>query len=256
MPALSLGLGQREKSATYNVELWISLGGRGIDTAWNYWNQANVAAGVRAAIAKGIVKREEVFITTKISPLICTRWFGLAAVRDSVWQLGGLTPDLVLHHSPCLRFSPGSNVNVWKGLQDALAQGLTRSIGVTRYSVTQLREVLAAGGVPPAVYQGGLFIGQHDNVNDAIRSFCRKHGIKFMAVSPLSRLNHTGVLTSVAHAHNATTAQVALRWINQQSVPLATSLGASTRARDYAAKDLAIGDFTLTDDEMATLSKI
>ena len=251
MPALNLGHTDDGSGDTASVELWIGLGGRGIDTAYDYYNQHQVAAGIRHAITTGSVTREDLFVTTKISPKLCSRAAALAAVQKDVAELG-LKPDLVLHHFPCEhRHTPGSNVHVWQGLQDALRQGLTRSIGVSNYGAAELAPVLSAGGVPPALNQCQMSIGSHD---DATIAFCKGHNITYQAYSPLRRLNLTDPrIASVAKAHKAQGAQVALRWINQQGVVLATSPGSS---REYAAEDLAIGGFTLTDDEMAALSKI
>ena len=217
-----------------------------------YYNQAKIAAGVKSAIAKGTVKREDLFITTKISPKQCTREAALAAVQEDIKELGGLTPDLVLHHFPCERHhASGSNVKLWQGLQDALKQGLTRSIGVSNYLEEHLTPVLAAGGVPPAVNQCQMSIGSHD---DATIAFCKAHNITYEAYSPLKHLDFSDPrITAVASAHKVQPAAVALRWINQQGVVVATSPGSN---REYAVEDLAIGDFTLTDDEMAALSKI
>ena len=208
--------------------------------------------GATAAIAKGTVKREDLFITTKISPKQCTREAALAAVQEDIKELGGLTPDLVLHHFPCERHhASGSNVKLWQGLQDALKQGLTRSIGVSNYLEEHLTPVLAAGGVPPAVNQCQMSIGSHD---DATIAFCKAHNITYEAYSPLKHLDFSDPrITAVASAHKVQPAAVALRWINQQGVVVATSPGSN---REYAVEDLAIGDFTLTDDEMAALSKI
>ena len=163
-----------------------------------YYNQAKIAAGVKSAIAKGTVKREDLFITTKISPKQCTREAALAAVQEDIKELGGLTPDLVLHHFPCERHhASGSNVKLWQGLQDALKQGLTRSIGVSNYLEEHLTPVLAAGGVPPAVNQCQMSIGSHD---DATIAFCKAHNITYdlsFLWNHLARLNTVERGTSV-----------------------------------------------------------
>ena len=96
MPALNVGHPDDGSTADENVELWVSLGGRGIDTAYDYHNQAQIAEGVESVMKSGI-KRTDLFITTKISPGECTREAALAAVKEDVKELDGITPDLVLH---------------------------------------------------------------------------------------------------------------------------------------------------------------
>eukprot|EP00937_MAST-01D_sp_MAST-1D-sp2_P003832 g3832.t1 len=253
MPALNLGHPDDSSTATASVELWTSVGGAGIDTAYDYHNQDQVAAGIKAAMAKG-TSREQLFLTTKISPTTCSREAALAAVQEDLKELGGVKPDLVLHHFPCSggrHHASGTNAAVWQGLQDALAQNLTRAIGVSNYGAAELQEVLGVGGTPPAVNQCSMAIGNHDD--DTI-AFCKKNKILYEAYSPLRRVDLTAAaITKIAGAHKATAAQVALRWINQQGVAIATSPGGN---RQYALDDLAIGDFTLTSDEMSTLSAI
>ena len=253
MPAMNLGHPDDSSSVSSGVQLWTEVGGRGIDTAYDYRNQDQVAAGVKAEIANG-VGREELFITTKISPSTCSREAALQAVQEDVKELAGIKPDLVLHHFPCSsgrHHASGSNAAVWQGLQDALAQGLTRAIGVSNYAAGDIDEVLAVGGVPPAVNQCQMSVGSHD---DATIKYCQRHNITYEAYSPLRRVDLTDSrITKIANNHNATTAQVALRWINQQGVVIATSPGMN---REYALADLAIGDFRLGDDEMSSLSAI
>lgn len=251
MPALNLGHPDDSTDVASGVELWVSLGGTGMDTAYDYNNQQEVAAGIKGAIAKG-ASRKDLFLTTKISPSVCTREAALNAVKEDVKELGNLVPDLVLHHFPCERHhAMGSNADVWKGLQDALSQGLTRSIGVSNYEAKELNEVFAVGGVKPALNQCAMSIGSHD---DATIAFCKSHNITYEAYSPLRHLNLTDArITPIASAHNVSTAQVALRWISQQGIVVATSPGMK---REYVVEDLALGDFTLTDGEMATLSAI
>jgi len=88
-------------SETASAELWLRLGGRGIDTAFDYHNQAEVGAAVKACVAGGITNRSSIFITTKISPGDCTAAASLAAVKEDLKQIGVPQVDLVLHHFPC-----------------------------------------------------------------------------------------------------------------------------------------------------------
>ena len=76
---------------------WLHIGGRGIDTAFDYGNQQEVGAAVNASR----VPRGDVFVTTKIAPLVCTKDASLAAVHVDVQKLGLGKIDLVLHHYPC-----------------------------------------------------------------------------------------------------------------------------------------------------------
>ena len=97
------GVGPGCDVAQNMTEMWLRLGGRGIDTAADYGpHQAQVGAAVRAMVSQGVVRnRTDVFITTKISPDTCSAEAAVAAVRADLTQLGLSHVDLVLQHFPC-----------------------------------------------------------------------------------------------------------------------------------------------------------
>ena len=210
-------------------------------------------------MAAGKAKRSDLFITTKISPgdhpwgkrdkRKCTRSDALAAVKEDLKELNLTQVDLLLHHFPC-NTEAGTKA-VWQGIQDAHQQGLARAIGVSNYGKSDLDAVLSLGGTAPAVNQCSMSIGNHD---DETISYCAEKKITYQSWGPLRRVDlKDHRLQGIATAHSATTAQVALRWITQQKILVATSPGMNT---DYVKADLGIFDFDLGDDEMATLSGI
>jgi diketogulonate reductase-like aldo/keto reductase len=156
------------------TEMWMRLGGRGIDTAADYGShQAQVGAAVREMVAQKVVtNRSDVFITTKISPDTCSSQAAVAAVRADLAQLGLDYVDLVLQHFPC--DTEQENQAMWTGLMQAKALGLTRSIGVSSFSVEQLQGILSLNQAIPAVNQCQMAVGSHD---DQTRAFCEQHGI-------------------------------------------------------------------------------
>ncbi len=184
--------------------------------------------------------------------------------------------DLILHHFPCRR--GGNNKAVWAGLQEAHANGLARAIGVSNYEVFDLEQILSLGKPTPAVNQCLLSVGAHDD--DTIK-YCKKNGITYQSYSPLRRVNLEGeAIKKIAANHGdnigcfytynisfrivypyfqndyyigISTAQVALRWITQQGLPVAVSPGTNT---NFIDEDLSTFAFNLTATEMETLSKI
>jgi len=249
MPAVNCGHPDDNSTETQDAELWIARGGRGIDTAFDYMNQDQVAR----AIKDSGVSREKLFITTKISPVLCTKEAAFNAVKKDLEQLELESVDLILHHFPCGHFTGISNekgnVAVWEGLEEALKQGMTRSIGVSNYGVDDLQHILDLGGTVPAINQCSMSIGNHD---DATIEFCKSKNITYEAYSPLRHVDLTNdTLTSIADRHHASTAQIALKWIAQQGIVIATSPG---NRKDFVDADLNLGDFELTSEEMAVLS--
>lgn len=105
----------------------------------------------------------------------------------------------------------------------------------------------------------GHFDGQWGR-NDATVEMCRKHNITYEAYSPLGgwalggtgRVLHDPVVNSIAAHHNKSSAQVALRWVVQQGIPVVTS----SDKLEYDKEDLAIFDFELTSDDMARLAAL
>jgi 2,5-diketo-D-gluconate reductase A len=282
MPAVNLGhpddAGGKSKNEAASAELWLSLGGSGIDTAADYGNQAQVAIAIEAAVAKGL-NHTSIFVTTKISPSDCSQAAAVAAVQADLKQLKLSTVDLVLHHFPC-RDNPAGNAAIWEGLLEAKRMGLARTqplhsvpsgcrpaafvipsstnavfwtgaVGVSNYKASDLEKLLTNGVPVPAVNQCQMSVGSHD---DTTIAFCRQHNITYESYSPLRDVDLSDKrITPIATAHNVTTAQVALKWIVQQGFPVATSPDMN---REYCEEDLALGGFMLSEEEMHTLSLI
>jgi len=246
MPMISVGHpddGKRNETAA--ALAWLRAGGRGIDTALDYHNQAQVGAALRASG----VARADVFVTTKIPCQPGTESAASKAIREDLAQLELPYVDLLLIHFPCKRTV--ETQNVWRALQSAHANGLARAIGVSNFERADLDGVLSIGGTPPAINQCQMSIGSHD---DTTRAYGLAHNITYEAYSPLRHVDLTDSrLTAIATHHAVSSAQVALRWIYQQGVTIATSPGTSAT---FIQEDLALGSFALTDDEMTTLAQI
>lgn len=250
-------------SDTTGVPGWIAAGGRGFDSAYDYGKQ--VSGGQQSDLAKAIAKagmrREDVFITTKIpaglgvSPQDClkaTVESTVEEVRRDVTELNTTYVDLILLHAPC----PGGsekNAILWKGLEEAKAQGLVRSIGVSNYKVPELTALLSTATVVPAVNQCGCSVQKHD---DETIAFCQSHNITYEAYDIMKGCPFDdATVKSIAAAHSKTAAQVCLRWALQRDIVVATGTGTDpTKAVEYAKEDLDVYDFELTPAEMDTLN--
>ena len=234
--------GHDKGNETASALAWFAAGGRGLDTALDYHNQDQVAV----AVAASGLKREEIFLTTKISGR-CTARVAQKAIDEDLALLQTSFVDLLLHHFPCP--SREGTIEVWLVLQAAYANGQARAIGVSNYAIDDLDAILGLPGVPPAVNQCQMSIGSHD---DRTIGYCRAHNITYQAYSPLSHVDLTDPrIAAVAAAHAKSAAQVALKWVVQQDIILATSPGTN---RDFVKQDLELGSFTLTQQEMKTLS--
>ncbi|KZT55528.1 Aldo/keto reductase [Calocera cornea HHB12733] len=171
----------------------------------------------------------------------------MAALRGSVDKinLDGYV-DLFLIHSP--RSGPAGRQALWKGMEQLLAEGRARSIGVSNYGPTQFEEMRAYAKVWPAVNQIELHPWcQQPGVVD----YCFAHGIAVQAYCPLVRGEKAsdGVLLGIAAKHHKSWAQVLLRWSLQKGfVPLPKS---DQQTRIEANGD--VYDFELDGEDMGQL---
>jgi diketogulonate reductase-like aldo/keto reductase len=245
------------------LDPWFVAGGHGIDTGWDYDDQAAIGG----ILAKSSKTRGDYFITSKVpagdhnpgTPGIigaCNEDpnVSLKYINDTLKQLGVSFVDLVLLHAPCASFDPPvpdptkSDNALWQGLVRAKALGLTRAIGVSNYNSTQL---MSLKGPKPAVNQAPLsilgFWGKpaHD---DATIAYCAANGIVYESYGSLRGCPFTDKqLLSIASTHEKSASQVCMRWVLQHGAILAAGTGSNgTTAPEYSAENLGIFDFTLS----------
>jgi 2,5-diketo-D-gluconate reductase A len=241
-PVISIGTGGTEHSQSATiVQNWMGLGGRGVDTALIYQDQAVVAK----AIADSGVARKDVFITTKIPGCSLAK----SSIEEDLKELNTTYIDLLLIHFP----RGGDCAEAWSVLESFHASGAVRAIGVSNFNVSQLEPILAKAKIVPAVNQIPLNVLEHD---DALIAYCKQHGITVEAYSPLGRdsgkIPANPVIQTVAASHNVSTYQVAMRWIVQHGHTLTFQ---STSAEHQKA-DADVFSFELTHDEMTRLDAL
>jgi diketogulonate reductase-like aldo/keto reductase len=238
MPVLGLGVWKIPGGAeTERAVLWaLEAGYRHIDTAQAYGNEASVGR----AIGRSGLSRENVFVTTKFLPSLGDP---VAAAERSIERLGIPYVDLYLVHWP-----QGGPLWAWSGMEEVLARGFTRAIGVSNFDVDELEAVVAAADVAPHVNQIEL---NPFHVRGALLCACKRHGILAEAYSPLSHgrdLDHPA-LVETAGRYERTPAQILLRWSIQHGFP---TIPKSAR-RERILENAQIFDFTLSDEDVVTL---
>jgi 2,5-diketo-D-gluconate reductase A len=182
----------------------LQLGYRHIDTAAIYGNEQ----GVGAAIAKSGLKRDEIFLTTKLWNDMHPYDKAQVAIEASLEKLGLDHLDLYLIHWPATVKYGDSYLEAWDALQEFKAEGLTRSIGVSNFNVEHLD---AIGGEAPSVNQIELHptLTQND-----LRTELAIRGIACEAWSPLGRGDDLAepAIVRIADEIGRTPAQVVIRW--------------------------------------------
>jgi len=246
MPRLGLGVYQSGRGrATENAVAWaLEAGYRHVDTAAMYGNETEVGAALRRAIAAGAVRRDDVFVTTKLWNSDHGYDEALRAFEASHRRLGLEQIDLFLIHWPV----PKARKESWRALERVLADGRCRAIGVSNYMVRHLQELLGHAKVAPAVNQIELhpWCQQRD-----VTAFCQQHDIAVEAYSPLTkgmRLKDP-LLAGLARATGRSPAQLLLRWSLQKGF---VTIPKSAK-RERIAENAALFDFALSAQQMATL---
>ena len=197
----------REGNSVYHALLY---GGRLIDTARIYGNEAAVGRGIQRAIDEGICTREEIFVTTKM-------WIddyddGDAAIDASLERLGVDYIDLmILHHS-----QPGNDVEAYQAMERAVADGKLHSIGLSNfYELEDFDRLAEATTIPPALLQNETHLYHQSR---EMKEHIAQYGTVMESWFPLGGRGQTQTLfndptvVSIAEAHDKTSAQIILRW--------------------------------------------
>lgn len=211
IPILGLGVYQIPpgKSTIKAVKYALEIGYKHIDTAMIYGNESDVGKSLRDSN----VKREDIFITTKVWNSDQGYDSTLKAFESSLKRLGLSFVDLYLIHWPV-----GKKINeTWKALNKLLHNGKVKAIGVSNYSIDELKETIQNSDIVPAINQVEFhpFLYRKD-----LLQFCKNNAIQLEAYSPLTRgkrLNHHEVI-NIAERYNKSPAQILIRWSLQHGL--------------------------------------
>lgn len=222
----------------------LAAGYRLIDTAAAYMNERAVGA----ALKKGGVPREELFIATKLWVQDASYEGARAAIRRSLDNLGLEYLDLYLIHQPL-----GDYVGAYRAMEEAYREGLLRAIGVCNFYPARLADLCETVEVIPAVNQVELhpFFQQKDAL-----SLMGEYGVAPEAWGPFAEGNFGifthPVLTEIGAKYGKSAAQTALRWNVQRGVVV---IPKSVR-RERMEENLDIWDFRLSREDMEKIAAL
>jgi len=219
----------------------IKAGYRHFDTAQAYGNEHLLGE----AWQKSGLKREELFITTKIGVVNFGHDRTMHSFKDSLKNLGTDYVDLLLLHFPVPLLRKGS----WKALEEIRQAGQARSIGVSNYTIRHLEELKGYAKDMPVINQVELhvFLQQPDLID-----YCSKHGVAVEAYSPLAHgtpMNNE-TISAIAKKHGKTYAQIMLRWCVQKGLIVIPK----SATPDRIAENIDIFGFELDDEDMERLA--
>lgn len=225
----------------------IETGYHHIDTANAYFNEVAVGKVVR----ESGVPREDFFITTKLFPQSYPYDQCKADIDATLERLGLDYVDLLLFHQPY-----GEYVEGWRAMEEAVAEGKVRSIGLSNFPVHKIEQIMEVATIKPAVLQVEInpYWNQH-----ALKAELAKIGlgdVVFEGWYPFghgdAKLLAEPVLAKIAEAHGKTPAQVILRWMLQEGD---VAFPKTTNPR-HIRDNFDVFDFELTDDEMARINAL
>ena len=248
VPAFGLGTFRlKGQTVIDSIRSALDLGYRAIDTAQIYDNEADVGE----AIAGSKVKRDELYLTTKIWTENYAADKLIPSLKDSLHKLRTERVELTLIHWP----SPKGQVPVAEfmgALAEAKAQGLTGEIGVSNFTIALMQEAIAAVGA------GQIATNQvelHPYLqNRKVAEFAKSQGIHITSYMTLAygKVLNDPVIEAIAKAHGATTAQVVLAWAMQ----LGYAVIPSSTKRENLASNMKACDLRLSNDDMARIATL
>ncbi|GAV06919.1 hypothetical protein RvY_16828 [Ramazzottius varieornatus] len=277
MPMLGIGTWQSKPNEVKDaVDYALDLGYRHIDTAYVYGNESEIGEALVNKFKNGKLKREDVFITTK---LWCTFHHPskvMEGVKKSLEALHTDYIDLFLIHLPAsikfvddkTNFPKGPDgkllldnvdfIDTWKELEKAVDQGLLKAIGVSNFNRAQIQKVLDNSRIKPA----NLQVECHAYfMQKPLFDFCQKNKITFTAYGPLGSPQRMGIkaddpvlleepkLKDIANRHNKTPAQILNRFLIERGrVTIPKSVH-----RDRIKENFDILDFKLSEEDLKEL---
>ncbi|WP_282937345.1 aldo/keto reductase [Paenibacillus sp. RC67] len=249
MPWLGLGVFKVEEGLelVQAVKSAVKHGYRSIDTAAIYENEKSVGQGIHEAIVENDIKREDLFVTSKVWNADLGYESTLAAYETSLNKLGLDYLDLYLIHWPV----KGKYKEAWRALETLYKAGRVKAIGVSNFHIDHLEDLMKDAEVKPAVNQ----VEFHPRLTQQpLRDFCREQGIQFEAWSPLmqGQLLDNPVLQELAAKYGKSVAQIILRWDLQHGV---ITIPKSTK-ENRIIENADLFDFELTKEDVTQIDQL
>jgi diketogulonate reductase-like aldo/keto reductase len=243
IPALGFGTLVSDRRETRNAtKTAVEVGFRHLDCAERYRNEEEVGAALKELLADGTVRREDLFVTTKLWNNNHRPERVKPALQASLNRLGLDAVDLYLVHTP-FAFKPGDDQDprdphgaivyddgvtleeTWTAMETLVDGGLCRAIGVSDIDVEDTRRIVNTARIKPAVVE----VESHPyHPQSELHEFCKTAGIILLAFAPLGhalepRLLDDPLIVTMARRFGKSPAQVLLAWGIQRGTAVLTS---------------------------------
>ncbi|AXT13358.1 aldo/keto reductase [Bacillus velezensis] len=249
MPWFGIGVFKVEEGAELvnAVKTALVHGYRSVDTAAIYGNEEGVGEGIRQGLQEGGLKREDIFVTSKVWNADLGYEETLKAFDTSLEKLGLDYLDLYLIHWPV----EGKYIDAWRALETLYRDGRIKAIGVSNFQIHHLKHLMKETEIKPMINQ----VEYHPRLTQKeLLAFCTEQGIQLEAWSPLMQgqlLDHP-VLQEIAEKYGKSAAQVILRWDLQNGV---ITIPKSTK-KHRIEENANVFDFELSADDMKRIDDL
>lgn len=281
IPVLGLGTWESKPGEVgAAVKYAISIGIRHLDFARAYKNEKEIGVALSEVFKEGKVKREDLFITSKLFNGFHSPEHVEEAITDTLTDLQLTYLDLYLVHwpiahaypgkgeiftkdDPTTGFRPFENVPLhvtWPAMEKLVAEKKVRSIGVSNFPVVLVHDLLTYAKIPPAVNQ----IEVHPfNQSDNLINYLTQKGIHVTAYSPLCRagvfkdvpsITESPVLQKIAAKHKKSIAQIAIKWGISRSQNI--SLIPKSTKPERILENFSVLDFELDAQDFAEIKTV
>lgn len=254
LPAIGFGTADLTGDIKEIIKCAVRCGHRLIDTAAVYGSEEAIGVALRELETDGEIRREELFIETKLEPGRRGYEAVLESFQHALNRLQMEYVDMFLIHWPVPRGSEKTyaeeNGEIWRAFEALYREGRVRAIGVCNFLERHLLQIMETCSIAPMLNQLELHPGYQQR---GLVRFCRERGMLIEAWSPMGR----GILNKpefqeMAAFYEKDIGQLALRWsVENGYIPLTRS-----SAPGHIAKNLEIFDFALTEDDRDQLNAL
>ena len=249
IPQLGFGVYQIPLEETAEaVYQAIKVGYSLIDTATIYGNERETGQGIKRAIDEGLVRREDLFVTSKLFILQAPEEKAAETIEQSLNVMGLEYLDLYLIHQPY-----GEIYGAWRALVAGQKSGKLRAIGISNFKSSKMIEFVGLNEVTPQINQ--IEVNPwNQRIED--QEWHEKYGVQVEAWAPFAEGRHdlftNPILAEIGRQYGKSIGQVVLRWLIQRGI---VALAKSVRP-ERMAENIDIFDFELSSEDIEKITNL